>query len=158
MRRALLPPWRTPSPQRSKKYRSPPNAWNVSAPRPSRLPAARNVSSKPSPAKLRYGKDPGRQLKSPVTTIGRPPPELRRPAHYQPGPLRAGEAAHVAEVRVQVHEREIGLGIRNFARFAERTTLVPQAEECFSGDSLSQNPPQSSNSSRAGSKRIALNS
>jgi hypothetical protein len=60
------------SPHRSRKYRSPLNAWNVSASPSSPLPVERKVSSKPFSTKLRYGKDPGRQLKSPVTTVGKP--------------------------------------------------------------------------------------
>jgi hypothetical protein len=50
------------------------------------------------------------------------------------------------------------LGLANFAQFAERTILVRHAEECLSGVSLSQNPPESSKASLVGSKKIALNS
>jgi hypothetical protein len=42
------------------------------------------------------------------------------------------------------------------AQLAERTTLVPQLAEYLSGVALSQKPPESSTSSRTGSKKIAL--
>jgi hypothetical protein len=48
--------------------------------------------------------------------------------------------------------------ILNNTHVAERATLVSQLLEYFSGVSESQNPPESSGSSRSGSKRIVLKS
>src|SRR5215213_11753722 len=158
MRRGLRR-WRTLSPQRSKKYLSPLNAWNVLASSSSSLPAARNVSSNPFSTKLRYGKDSGRQLKSPVTTAG-------RSSSWSSGILRRISSLPFARARLLTWSRCVfkcrkerpALGLQNFAQFAERTTLVRHAEEYLFEVSLSQNPPESSTSSRVGSKKIALNS
>src|SRR3712207_1006621 len=110
--------------------------------------------------KLRYVGVPGRQLKSPVTMSGSSLPlyslnsaSLRRTSSLPS--LRAGALTWSRWVFRCRKVRPVCCDAKS-AQLAERTTLVPQLAEYLCGVLLSQKPPESSTSRRAGSKKIAL--
>jgi len=85
-------------------------------------------------------------------------PELCRPFKDELAALPAGQPALVVEVRVQVQERQGGSQDFEQRPVGGADDPRPQLLEYLSGVSLSQKPPESDNSSRFGSKRIAFES
>jgi hypothetical protein len=112
------------------------------------------VSTKPPLRKLRYTGVPGRQLKSPVTTTGPSSAASLRRINLLPFARAILLTWSRCVLRCR-KERPVSENLR-CTQLAERTTLVSQLAEYLSGVSLSQNPPESSNSRRLTWKKIAL--